>query len=113
MAPAGGGRALRGCGLQADGGRPSCRPARRLAGSGGWKRSPGQAQAGWGAKVVARLAQDLRAAFTEMHGFSPRKLNYMRAFAQAWPDAEFVQAVLAQLPWYHPLALSGVGHGGH
>ncbi|BDT68077.1 putative nuclease YhcG [Comamonadaceae bacterium OS-1] len=29
----------------------------------------------------------------------------MRAFAQAWPDAEFVQEVLAQLPWYHQLAL--------
>jgi hypothetical protein len=49
----------------------------------------------------------LCAAFPELHGFSPRKLNYMRAVAQAWPDAEFVQAVLAQLPWYHPLALSG------
>ncbi|RAR51386.1 UNVERIFIED_CONTAM: putative nuclease of restriction endonuclease-like (RecB) superfamily [Acidovorax defluvii] len=29
----------------------------------------------------------------------------MRSFAQAWPDDEFVQAVLAQLPWYHQLAL--------
>ncbi|MEQ1638078.1 MAG: PDDEXK nuclease domain-containing protein [Methylococcales bacterium] len=38
-------------------------------------------------------------------GVSPRNLKYMRAFAEAWPDAEFVQAVLAQLPWYHQLAL--------
>jgi predicted nuclease of restriction endonuclease-like (RecB) superfamily len=29
----------------------------------------------------------------------------MRAFAEAWPDESFVQAVLAQLPWYHHLAL--------
>jgi len=29
----------------------------------------------------------------------------MRAFAEAWPEVEFVQAVLAQLPWYHQLAL--------
>lgn len=29
----------------------------------------------------------------------------MRAFAEAWPDESFVQAVLAQLPWYHQLAL--------
>lgn len=29
----------------------------------------------------------------------------MRAFAEAWPDGEFVQEVLAQLPWYHQLAL--------
>jgi predicted nuclease of restriction endonuclease-like (RecB) superfamily len=51
------------------------------------------------------LAHDLRTAFPEMKGFSPRNLKYMRAFAEAWPDAEFVQAVLAQLPWYHQLAL--------
>jgi predicted nuclease of restriction endonuclease-like (RecB) superfamily len=64
-----------------------------------------QASQGWGAKVIERLAHDLRTAFPEMKGFSPRNLKYMRAFAEAWPDAEFVQAVLAQLPWYHQLAL--------
>jgi hypothetical protein len=36
-----------------------------------------------------------------LKGFSPRNLKYMRAFAGAWPDAEFVQEVLAQLQWYH------------
>ncbi|WP_457356054.1 PDDEXK nuclease domain-containing protein [Roseateles sp. P5_D6] len=64
-----------------------------------------QAREGWGAKVVGRLAHDLRTAFPHMQGFSPRNLKYMRAFAQAWPEAEFVQEVLAQLPWYHQLAL--------
>lgn len=64
-----------------------------------------QADQGWGAKVIDRLAKDLRAAFPDMRGFSPRNLKYMRAFADAWPDGEFVQAVLAQLPWYHQLAL--------
>jgi len=64
-----------------------------------------QSAQGWGAKVIDRLARDLRAAFPEMKGFSPRNLKYMRAFAQAWPDAQFVQEVLAQLPWYHHLAL--------
>ena len=64
-----------------------------------------QAQQGWGAKVIERLAHDLRTAFPDMKGFSPRNLKYMRAFAEAWPEAEFVQAVLAQLPWYHQLAL--------
>jgi len=64
-----------------------------------------QAEQGWGAKVIDRLAHDLRTAFPTMKGFSPRNLKYMRAFAEAWPDAEFVQAVLAQLPWYHQLAL--------
>lgn len=64
-----------------------------------------QAEQGWGTKVIDRLAHDLRTAFPEMKGFSPRNLKYMRAFAEAWPDAEFVQEVLAQLPWYHQLAL--------
>jgi predicted nuclease of restriction endonuclease-like (RecB) superfamily len=64
-----------------------------------------QAEQGWGAKVIERLAHDLRNAFPEMKGFSPRNLKYMRAFAEAWPDAEFVQAVLAQLPWYHQISL--------
>ena len=64
-----------------------------------------QSQQGWGAKVIERLSQDLRTTFPEMKGFSPRNLKYMRAFAETWPDEEFVQAVLAQLPWYHQLAL--------
>jgi len=64
-----------------------------------------QAEQGWGAKVIERLAHDLRTAFPDMKGFSPRNLKYMRAFAEAWPDQSFVQAVLAQLPWYHQLAL--------
>lgn len=64
-----------------------------------------QAEQGWGSKVIERLAHDLRTAFPEMKGFSPRNLKYMRAFAETWPEAEFVQAALAQLPWYHQLAL--------
>jgi len=64
-----------------------------------------QAREGWGARVIERLAQDLRNAFPEMKGFSPRNLKYMRSFAEAWPDESIVQEVLAQLPWYHQLAL--------
>lgn len=64
-----------------------------------------QAREGWGAKVIERLAHDLRSAFPDMKGFSPRNLKYMRAFAEAWPDAQFVQEALAQLPWYHQLTL--------
>ena len=64
-----------------------------------------QEREGWGAKVIERLAQDLRSAFPDMKGFSPRNLKYTRAFAEAWPDESFVQEVLAQLPWYHQLAL--------
>ena len=64
-----------------------------------------QSEQGWGAKVIDRLAQDLRTEFPQMKGFSPRNLKYMRAFAEAWPDAEFVQQAVAQLPWGHNLVL--------
>ena len=64
-----------------------------------------QAEQGWGAKVIERLAQDLRTAFPDMKGFSPRNLKYMRAFAEAWPEAEFVQQAAAQLPCVHNVVL--------
>lgn len=64
-----------------------------------------QSVQGWGAKVIDRLAQDLRAAFPEMKGFSRANLMYMRAFAQAWPDAAIVQQAVGQLPWGHNLVL--------
>jgi predicted nuclease of restriction endonuclease-like (RecB) superfamily len=64
-----------------------------------------QEREGWGAKVIDRLSRDLRHEFPEMKGFSARNLKYMRAFAQAWPDESFVQAPLAQITWYHNIAL--------
>jgi predicted nuclease of restriction endonuclease-like (RecB) superfamily len=60
-----------------------------------------QAQEGWGAKVVDRLAADLHRAFPDMTGLSPRNLKYMRAFAVAWPDEPIVQQAAALIPWYH------------
>lgn len=64
-----------------------------------------QQQQGWGAKVIERLANDLRHEFPDMKGFSPRNLKYMRAFAEAWPDEQFVQQVAAQIPWFHNCVL--------
>lgn len=64
-----------------------------------------QAQQGWGAKVIERLAHDLRTAFPDMKGFSRANLMYMRAFAEAWPDAAIVQQAVGQLPWGHNLVL--------
>lgn len=64
-----------------------------------------QESEGWGAKVIDRLAADLREAFPEMKGFSPRNLKYMRAFAAAWPDRAIVQQVAAQIPWFHNCVL--------
>jgi predicted nuclease of restriction endonuclease-like (RecB) superfamily len=64
-----------------------------------------QGREGWGAKVIERLAQDLRSAFPDMKGFSRANLMYMRAFAAAWTSAELVQQVVGQLPWGHNLVL--------
>jgi hypothetical protein len=50
------------------------------------------------AKVINRLTNDLRSAFPDLKGFSPRNLTYMRAFAEVRPDAEIVQQAAAQLP---------------
>jgi predicted nuclease of restriction endonuclease-like (RecB) superfamily len=55
--------------------------------------------------VIDRLAHDLRAEFPGMRGLSARNLKYMRSFADAWQDEPIVQAPLAQLTWYHNLAL--------
>ncbi len=60
---------------------------------------------GWGAKVIDRLASDLRRDFPEMTGLSGRNLRYMRALAEAYPDLEFVQQVVARLPWGHNVRL--------
>ncbi len=72
-----------------------------------------QSQQGWGAKVIERLAFDLRAAFPDMKGFSVRNLLYMRLFAEQCPHRQFVQQTAAQmdqvsaesLPWFHIVTL--------
>ncbi|MBP1628349.1 MAG: hypothetical protein H6Q00_2824 [Holophagaceae bacterium] len=64
-----------------------------------------QASEGWGAKVVDRLASDLKAAFPGMKGFSSRNLKYMRAFAERCPDFQIGQQPAAQLPWFHLVTL--------
>ncbi len=60
-----------------------------------------QDREGWGAKVIDRLAADLRREFPEMKGFSPRNLKYMRRFAEVFSDATIVQQAAAQIPWFH------------
>jgi dienelactone hydrolase len=41
----------------------------------------------------------------DLDGFRARNLKYMRAFAEAYPDQEFVQQVVAQLPWGHQVRI--------
>lgn len=60
---------------------------------------------GWGAKVIERLARDLKDAFPDMKGWSASNLKYMRFFAQHCPDRQFGQQAADQLPWFHVVTL--------
>ncbi len=64
-----------------------------------------QNRAGWGAKVIGRLAVDLHGEFPDVKGFSRTNLLSMRAFAEAWPEESFVQQVVGQIPWGHNLRI--------
>ncbi|TDD49090.1 DUF1016 family protein [Kribbella antibiotica] len=64
-----------------------------------------QDEQGWGSRVIDRLSTDLKDRFPGATGYSPRNLKYMRAFAVAWPDPEFVQHAAAQIPWGHHMVL--------
>jgi predicted nuclease of restriction endonuclease-like (RecB) superfamily len=70
-----------------------------------------QKEEGWGSKIVAQLAGDLRQAFPGMSGFSERNLKYMRSFSEAWPDEAIVQQAVAQIPWGHNLRLLDLLNG--
>jgi predicted nuclease of restriction endonuclease-like (RecB) superfamily len=60
-----------------------------------------QRREGWGAKVVERLAADLRLSFPEIASFSPRNLLFMRAFAEEFSDLQIVKQLVSQIPWGH------------
>ena len=81
-----------------------------------------QTAAGWGNAVVERLAHDLRRAFPDIEGFSPRNIWRMRAFFLAWsvapekltqpvsesgarPVAKKLPQAVSEIPWGHNIVL--------
>ena len=90
-----------------------------------------QSTEGWGAKIIDHLSRDIKIAFSGAQGFSVRNLKYMRLFADTYPqfgNAQIagiagaivqvppaqlrtkskktnVQAMLAQISWYHHTTL--------
>ncbi|SDE11287.1 PDDEXK nuclease domain-containing protein [Niabella drilacis] len=89
-----------------------------------------QQQEGWSAKVIPRLAVDLKNEFTDLKGFSERNLGRMLAFYREYPgtiilpqpmaklqstDSEShtnlpqavanLQQVVAKIPWGHNILL--------
>ena len=59
----------------------------------------------WGNKFIDSLSIDLKLEFPEVTGFSVRNLKYMKKMAEEYPDMEFVQQVVAQIPWGHNIIL--------
>ena len=59
----------------------------------------------WGNKFIDNLAADIRLSFPSATGYSVRNLKYMAKFAAIYPDFEFVQQVVAQIPWGHNVVL--------
>ena len=55
----------------------------------------------WGNKFIDNLAADIKLSFPNTTGYSVRNLKYMAKFAELYPDEEFVQQVVAQIPWGH------------
>jgi predicted nuclease of restriction endonuclease-like (RecB) superfamily len=58
-----------------------------------------QDKSGWGAKIIDNIAKEIKLEFPDLRGFSPRNLKYMRKFSLEYKNLEFVQQVVAQIPW--------------
>ena len=59
----------------------------------------------WGNKFIDNLSRDIKIAYPEATGYSVRNLKYMSKFASLFGEDEIVQAALAQITWYHHIAL--------
>ena len=59
----------------------------------------------WGSKFIDNLAADIRLAFPKGKGYSVRNLKYMAKFAETYAEREFVQQVVAQIPWGHNIVI--------
>ncbi|MBQ9763011.1 MAG: DUF1016 family protein [Phascolarctobacterium sp.] len=59
----------------------------------------------WGNKFIENLSNDIKLAFPAVKGYSVRNLKYMSKFAETYSDKEFVQQVVAQIPWGHNLII--------
>jgi predicted nuclease of restriction endonuclease-like (RecB) superfamily len=53
---------------------------------------------GWGESVIDRVSCDLRAAFPDTRGFSPRNLRDMKRLYLTYADEAFWRQVVAKLP---------------
>lgn len=59
----------------------------------------------WGSKFIENLSADIHLSFPDTKGYSVRNLKYMAKFAAEYSDEEFVQQVVAQIPWGQNIVL--------
>ena len=59
----------------------------------------------WGNKFIDNLAADIKLEFPNVKGYSVRNLKYMAKFAETYSDKQFVQQVVAQIPWGQNIVL--------
>lgn len=71
-----------------------------------------QEEEGWGSKIIARVAKDLRVEFPEMTGLSPRNILYMKQFAEKYqnliaqqPVAQLDKLPFFNIPWGHNVVI--------
>ena len=60
----------------------------------------------WGNKFIENLSRDLRLEYPDAKGYSVRNLKYMAKFVENYPDKEFVQQFVAQIPWGHNVVIN-------
>ena len=59
----------------------------------------------WGNKFIESISSDIHMIFPNIKGYSVRNLKYMSKFAAEYADIEFVQQLVAQIPWGHIVIL--------
>jgi predicted nuclease of restriction endonuclease-like (RecB) superfamily len=61
--------------------------------------------AGWGKAIVEQLAQDIRAEFPGIAGFSARNVWRMRDFYLSYRDSPKLTPMVAEIGWTHNLVI--------
>lgn len=64
-----------------------------------------QKEKGWGSGVIPRLSADLKNELPEVKGFSERNIGYMIRFAREYGTYQFLQQLVAKIPWGHNIVL--------
>jgi predicted nuclease of restriction endonuclease-like (RecB) superfamily len=64
-----------------------------------------QQEEGWGTKVIENISKDLQKEFPEMKGLSYQNISYMRQFATEYPEKEFLQQPVGEIPWGHNIVI--------